>query len=110
MSKNESDQSVKYAVLHTPLFLAGTNLSEKLDPSKRRGLDLVFDDQKKRLVVGWQGEVAMVPEPNVAFWIEGDAQPEPAKPAVVKPFSAQVSTPQDHVFAGPGGGKARDAK
>ncbi len=110
MSQNEHQQSVEYAELQTVLFLSGTNLGQKLDPTKRSGLGLVFDNEKKRLIVSYSGKIAQVPEPNVAYWIEGKPQVEEKTAMKKVQFSAQVSTPQDHVFAGPGGGKARDAK
>jgi hypothetical protein len=99
---------VKYAELHTPIFLAGTNLGAKLDPHKRTGLTLHFDEDKKRLIVGWNGATACVPEPNCSMWIEGKvvAHSHVAPAPVVKTkVTAQADSPQSHVFAGPGGGK-----
>jgi hypothetical protein len=101
---------VKYAELHTAIFLAGTNLGAKLDISKRTGLSLRFDEDKKRLIVGWNGESACVPEPNCSMWIEGTAEKRghaAAAPTVKAKITAQVDSPQSHVFAGPGGGKVK---
>jgi hypothetical protein len=101
---------VKYAELHSPIFLAGTNLGAKLDPTKRTGLTLNFDEDKKRLIVGWNGEKGCVPEPNCAMWIEGKIEARGHVAAVktkAAPITAQVEGPQSHVFAGPGGGKVK---
>lgn len=106
---------VEYAELHTPLFLGGTNLSQKLDPNKRTGLILKYDDDKRRLIVQWNNKTANIPEANVASYVEGKIEPKKiatvAKDAMVgsapHKFTAQVTTPQAHVFAGPGGGKSK---
>lgn len=100
--------NVEYAELHTPLFLAGTNLGMKLDPYKRRGMLLKYNDEKRRLIVEWNSKTANVPESNVASWVEGDVLPD--KPVAPGPkrimvAPAQVETPQAHVHAGPGHGK-----
>ena len=99
--------AVKFASLHNPLFLAGTNLQDKLDPTKRQGMILTYDRVEKELLVQFNGEVALVPSSNIASVIPSDSsqflqQPTPAQslPAP-KPFKgkAQVQTPTDHVFA-----------
>lgn len=105
-----SQVEVEYAELHTPLFLAGTNFGTKLDrrDHKRRDLVLVFDEDKKRLIVTFNKKVAQVPEAAVAYWIEGKVENlKPIHNPVMGPTSAQVATPQDHVFAGPGAGKSK---
>jgi len=55
-----------FAELHNPLFLAGTNLTVKLDITKRSGLQLKYDLDKDRLIVIWNGKVAIVPGSNVS--------------------------------------------
>lgn len=110
MSHDETVK-VEYAQLHTPLFLAGTNLSEKLDTRdlKRRGLALHFDENKRRLIVQYNGRTANIPEGNVASFVLPDPNAKekviPVRP--VGQISAQVSSPQDHVFGGPGKGKSK---
>lgn len=98
---------VEYAELHTPLFLAGTNLGQKLDPRKRHGMHMSFDDEKKRLIVKWGHKVAQIPEANIACFIEGTIVEPPKIVPAKSAMTAQVSTPQDHVFAGPGAGKTK---
>lgn len=100
-----------FAELHAPLFLAGTNLQMKLDPSKRRGLTLVYDRGEKELLVTWAGRQAIVPLSNVASMTPSDevtikmVTPEQLIKASAKAKpAAQVSTPQSHVHAGPGHG------
>lgn len=104
---------VKYCELHKPIFVGGTNLGEKLDTSKRTGLALHLDDNKQILSVGWNGETAYIPQPNLAMWIEGKFDGPRGKVqqfanAHGKPIrTAQVETPQSHVFAGPGSGNKK---
>lgn len=57
---------LKYAELHTALFLAGTNLGLKLDPRQRSGLEIEYDRTEKELWVHWNGGFALVPSTNVA--------------------------------------------
>ena len=54
--------------LHNPLFLAGTNFGEKLDPSssKGKGLKLTYDRAEKELVVEYKNQVALIPTSNIA--------------------------------------------
>lgn len=104
---------IKWAELHTPLFLAGTNLQTKLDPHKRHGLEMLYDRSEKELLItydnGDKKETAIVPITNVASMVEGQiaARPvvEPVKPITAK-ITAQVDSPQSHVFAGEGHGKS----
>jgi hypothetical protein len=57
---------IKFAELHNTLFLAGTNHGQKLDTSRRLELRLAFDESEKRLIVQFNGEVALIPESNVS--------------------------------------------
>src|SRR4051812_28251391 len=101
----------KYVTLHTPLFLAGTNLSDKLDINKRTDIKLVYDSEDKELYVIYNQQIALVLSSNIASIIPKDvssfgfdvstpAQLNTPVPAPSKPIKAQASTPQDHVFAG----------
>lgn len=99
---------LEFAELHNPLFLAGTNLQMKLDPTKRSGLTLVYDRAEKELLVTYNGKVAIVPASNVSSMTpHGPRTAGVTKvaglPAGLK-ATAQVSTPQSHVHAGPGHG------
>lgn len=100
---------IKWAELHSPIFLAGTNLKEKLDPKVRAGLVMEYDEDKRHLYVSYNGCTARIPEPSILSMIEGIdvASPKHPFPATSKPIKAQASTPQDHVFAGPGAGKVK---
>lgn len=96
---------IKWAELHAPLFLAGTNLQLKLDPTKRSGLKMEYDEEKKHLYVTYNNQTARIPETSVLSMVEGSG----ARPVVVAPVhapvvEAQVSSPTSHVFAGMGGG------
>lgn len=99
---------LKFCEVHTPLFLAGTNLGLKLDPSKRTGLLLNYSRKDQELEVEWNGEKGYVPSTNVVIFVPGS--PKKAADIITHPMianihSAQVETPQGHVFAGPGKGK-----
>jgi hypothetical protein len=105
---------IEYAILHTPLFLSGTNLTDRLDPTKRSGLEMYFDDATDFLTVKFGGKETWVPKTNIAHItpagqnvVEIKAKPAPAP---VNKVVAQVSSPQSHVFSGPGGGQTGQSK
>ncbi len=101
-------EEIKFAEVHTALFLAGSNLGLKLDPGRRTGLSMLYDETKRRLEVTWNGETGWVPETNVAIMIPGKPKAklgQVSHPQVVGISSAQVETPYGHVHAGPGKGK-----
>ena len=109
-SKDDAPFKVGFAFLHTPLFLGGKNLSDKLDGHMRKELHMVYDKQEMELVVTWNNKTARIPSTNVAYYIPGE--PEDRKiEGVSHPMvagssaSAQVETPMSHVHAGPGAGK-----
>lgn len=118
--------NLKFAELHAPLFLAGTNLAMKLDPTKRHGLTLTYDRAEKELIVGWAGQEAIVPVSNVASMTAAEAVKVAPVPVTSKTAAtmaeaqaemarrglthAQVSTPQSHVHAGPGHGDTGQEK
>lgn len=102
---------IQWAELHAPLFLAGTNLGQKLDPTKRTGLKMAYDEDKRHLFVSYNGKAARVPETSVLSMVEYDAAPMKAAPhpfpsaPAFDPGAAQVSTPMSHVHSGPGFGQ-----
>lgn len=110
---------LKEAKLHDALFLAGTNLQQKLEPSLRKGLVLQYNRKEKELLVTYKDETAILPTTNVASMTPRNpedaftvpsrvrlAEPSPLiQQGIVPKFSAQVDTPMSHVFAGPGAGK-----
>ncbi len=105
---------IEFAELHNPLFLAGTNLQMKLDPTKRTGLKLEYDRAEKELLVTYNGRMAIVPSANVSSMTPVATDPalyakigtDMSLAPKVKP-TAQVASPTDHVFAGPGHGKTK---
>jgi hypothetical protein len=112
--KNKID--LAFAELHTPLFLSNINFGIKLYNKQAKGeLDLVYDRDEKELLVTCKGVLAIVPTPNVVSMtpktkkIEMELAPAMANQHKTEkvPLNAQVSTPQDHVFA-KGPGKTRD--
>lgn len=58
--------SLPFAELHTPLFLAGTHLGTKLIPAGKKGLTLQYAWAEKKLLVGWNGKLAIIPDSNIA--------------------------------------------
>lgn len=104
---------VELAYLHGPHFHAfgqtGKNLSERLDTRATKDLHLMYDDEAKELEVTWGGRTAHVPDSNVRSYfpfVDGHA-PVAKKITPMQSIKAQVATPMDHVFAGPGGGKTK---
>ncbi len=100
---------IKMAELHSPMFLVKKNLGTKLDRERpgMSSLKLQYDRKEKELLVTWEGQTAIVPATNVVSMMEGE--PISHLNAVQAPkgkIEAQVSTPQSHVFAGEGHGKA----
>ena len=97
--------TLKSCELHTPLFLAGTNLQMKL-PQNRAGMTLEYDREHKELLVTYNGETAIVPSSNIASMVAGAVkEQQPAKANPYQAREAQVSTPYAHVHAGHGHGK-----
>lgn len=107
-----SKTSIIWAEVHSPIFMGGpshgkgVNLGQKLDPAHRQGLVLEYDEEKRHLYVMFDNRTVRVPEPSILSMIEGKLEaPKAATPISPSPIKAQVSTPQDHVFAGKGAGK-----
>lgn len=99
---------LKFVELHTPIFLAGTNMGLKLDPGKRQGLKLEYYRDMQELHVFYKDEMAIVPLPNVASLVPGKPKMPLAQvshPMLASIGSAQVETPSSHVHAGMGKGR-----
>lgn len=100
---------IDWAELHSPLFLAGTNLGQKLDPRKRCGLKMQFDEEKRHLYVSYAGCTARVPEPSILSMVEQVSTPKVVEPTAPVPppglYPAQADSPTSHVFAGKGKGR-----
>ncbi len=104
---------MKFVELHSPLFHSGTNLGSKLEPAKRQSLALQFDSKKELLYVWLNHHVSVLPLSSVHSmtpYLSEDMGIEepPARLSLAAmqqgftPKKAQVSTPQSHVFEGPG--------
>lgn len=109
--------NLKFVELHTPYFLAGTNLGSKLDITKKPDLFLQHDVKKGRIVVWYKDQMGYFSDVNAGNIVPIDIQDSGyEKPSIKvvqkKPqeaaqpnlnIKAQVSTPHDHVFStGPG--------
>jgi hypothetical protein len=110
---------LKFSELHNPLFLAGTNLQLKLDPTKRQGMTLIYDREEKELLVYWNNEVAIIPSSNVSSMTpvdptilgtlpKAEVKPQPKPAPTGKPIRAQVQDPTRDVVFSNGPGKVRD--
>lgn len=100
---------VKFAMLHSPVFLVGKSFSTQLDPLAHTGLRIEYDAEVDKLFIGYKGEEITMPSTSAVYWLDGEPKKREiveAKP-YVKPVlpSAQVESPQSHVHAGPGAGK-----
>lgn len=98
---------ISWAELHAPLFLAGTNLGQKLDhKTKGSGVQMEYDEERHHLYVTYNGKTARIPETSVLSMVEGaPAVAKVVAQAPAHPIDAQVSTPQSHVHAGLGAGQ-----
>lgn len=103
---------VKRAKLHTDIFVAGKNLKESLDKKEHRHnlhMEYCREHQELHVTYNLNGvvETVIVPATNIVCMAVGESEHEPVpavQQAAVK-MTAQVSSPQGHVFAGPGAGK-----
>ncbi len=100
-------KQVKFAELHSPLFLNGKNFGLKL--WSKAGLELSYDTKEKELLATYMGEIAHLPSTSVHCYVPGEVAKLEAvsKPVFVpkKKIQAQASTPMSHVFEGPGKGQ-----
>lgn len=98
---------LKQAQLHGPIFVGGKNQTERLKTEKNDGLTMFYDRKEKELHVTWGGETAIVPSTNIMSMVPMEAvKVAPVEPTKIQTnLSAQVDTPQSHVFAGAGAGK-----
>jgi hypothetical protein len=109
-------KKVKLVQLHEPLFLAGVNFGNKLQPRSGKGqLELSYDDQSDHVLVDFNGEIAHIKNwasfnedtpvkdlpKNITHAQTSDA---PTKAQIGGParFQAQVTTPMDKVQGKPG--------
>lgn len=108
---------LEFCELHGPIFVKGTNLPPKLipgdGPGMRRDIKLFYDRSHREVHVHFKDKVAIVPRENVASMVEKSGETkfqdlpisvEGLKMTLPK-VTAQVDTPQSHVFAGAGHGK-----
>lgn len=114
---------IKFAEIHTPLFLGRKNHGVKLNDGTA-GLVLGYEPSEDALYAWFNGEKGKIGSysvviPHNADDLPGDIPkrgqkltesgfihtPSPAPRGKIK---AQVGGPMDHVHAGPGAGKARN--
>lgn len=96
-----------YVEIHAPLFLAGTNLGQKL--GIKHPVVVFHDDEKDKIVVDYKGKKARLSMSTVHSY-EYEHENGSQKYVVgitgsVPTGKAQVSTPMDHVFQGEGKGQ-----
>lgn len=109
---------IKWVELHSPLFMGttrpgelGVNLKNKISSGSK--ITMEYCEERRHLYVTFEGRTVRVPEPSILSMVE-ELDREVAPYIAVDAFevqppkgkrTAQVSTPQDHVFAGKGAGK-----
>ena len=96
------------------MFFAGKNFQTKLDAKRDLGLKLTYDTEEKELNVQYAGQTTQVPSTSIFHYqpIKGNEDIKAVKThtnhAMKKGISsAQVQTPTDHVFKGPGAGQTK---
>lgn len=110
---------IRFAELHTPLFLAGTNLTAKLDTvnNNRREIFLQYDTEMAKLHVVFNEHLCLIPDGNIAsmtvddptalLYAFGPTKKPEVKLSATPPkgkVKAQVSHPvEDLVYGGPKG-------
>jgi hypothetical protein len=109
--------NIKFCDLHTPLFMAGTNMGTKLDITKRAGLMMAYSYENQELIVWFNNQISTIPASNLVSkmpvnisdlgyekpTIRVELQKPDTAPDPNPRIQAQVSTPQSHVFhEGPG--------
>lgn len=107
-------EEIDSITFHDDLFHAGKNFSKKVDVSKFSGLSISLNNDTHRFEVSYQNRTRYLPELSAFSWelvtqvpipkIENEHRTEDKS----KRSRAQASTPQGHVFAGPGAGVVRD--
>lgn len=91
---------------------AGKSFQQKTRVKEHAGLDIKFNEEKKRFSITWANQTSYMPETSVAQWMPVTPNQAPLIENVHKTedkrkrAGAQVSTPHGHVFAGPGAGDA----
>lgn len=89
---------VKLIGLHEPLFLAGTNFGQKLEPKSSKGqLELYHESESDHVIVEFKGETAHIK--NWAYFNVDNGKVEtrinPHQDRVVPPPRAQIGGPSD---------------
>ncbi len=105
----------KVAILHAPHFhitsdKSSVNCGDKLDTRTRPEMKLEWDEEHDNLYVSIHGEEMIVPVNNIKGISLGVFAPRPVAPVATAPAvkpTAQVGSPQSHVFAGAGHGKTK---
>lgn len=59
---------IKFAEVHTPLFMGGVNHGVKLEKDKR-GMKLVYDREHEELYIFHAGNIGIIPKGNVAIMV-----------------------------------------
>lgn len=105
---------IQRMTLHNPLFVAGTNMGNKLDITARTGLKMVFDRNLDVFHVYYKQDFETIERSNVAQWRAVDPKQlglifdiAPTKKLNQFVTSAQVANIQDAQVEHPHHGKLR---
>jgi hypothetical protein len=92
MMKEPKLIELRFIDLHGPMFLAGTNLGQKLNVKQRTGLKLQHDVNNRWFVVTYNSETALMPEVNAQTWEAVDITDYGYAPSKVFTPHAKVTT------------------
>lgn len=113
-------ENIYWIQFHSPLFFAGRNFGEKVQVDKIQGLKIAYDDELSLFNIEYNNpqlpgiRKAKMPWTSAYLWETVEDKEAANVPEVVnehvtqdvnKIKKAQASTPQGHVFEGPGKGK-----
>ena len=91
--------SVPYVEFHSPIFMQGTNLGNKLNV-KHRPMVLIHDREDKIIYVYFKDKMAAMPDSNVVSWDYAQVADCPIPADVLKSFG--IGAKAEEVKRGPG--------
>jgi len=87
-----------FAELHAPMFLNGISLGNKLDPSKKSGLEMWYREHDKMLIIGYNKVRTLMPYTSAVHFIPKNQEDIGFNdPQVLVASNPVVHHPQTHV-------------
>jgi hypothetical protein len=72
LTNSDKPIQIRLLELHSPIFLAGTNLGAKLDVSRRTGLEIIY--YKRVIYISYNDEASFFDALNAANIVPGTAK------------------------------------